>query len=283
MAVSESQYYQSEARAANLWGYAVSGNASLFLDRAAAGLAHSMDAWYAQSWSCSIGLTAEAARMILPLAWLLRVKDSARARGWLHDVTAYVLGRLHGGAYQEYPWGVNRSQPCSHHPPESNAEYGTAESTISQGPNDTAADLLYSTSFALQGLHEAAAATEGLEGAADDHARYAEGAKAIAEFAVRAQVTARSARSGGAPGGVDALDGAWLRAFDYGSWEYFGSGSDTGWGPWVAEAGHGHSLLATVLGLRERNTSLWAELTRESQWLDGLREAIAELAPVYLA
>lgn len=37
---------------------------------------------------------------------------------------------------------------------------------------------------------------------------------------------------------ADALyDGAWLRAFDYGRWEYFGSSADIGWGPYCAETG----------------------------------------------
>jgi len=32
-------------------------------------------------------------------------------------------------------------------------------------------------------------------------------------------------------------DGTWLRAFDYGRWEYFGSSADIGWGPYCVETG----------------------------------------------
>jgi hypothetical protein len=66
------------------------------------------------------------------------------------------------------------------------------------------------------------------------------------------------------------LDGAWLRGFDYGIWEFFGSASDSGWGPWCVETGWTNSWIAAALGLRKLNRPL---LSR------GASEIYSKLAP----
>jgi hypothetical protein len=51
--------------------------------------------------------------------------------------------------------------------------------------------------------------------------------------------------------------GAWYRAFDFKSWDYWASNSDSGWGAWCTESGWSQSWIATVLSLRLLNQSLW--------------------------
>ena len=102
------------------------------------------------------------------------------------------------------------------------------------------------------------------------------------------QVASRASKSKGSAqppptrGTPEALAGAWLRGFDFGSWDYFASGSDIGWGPWVAETGHGISLITIVLAAREENTSVWEVLTREP-FSSSLRNTILELTPAFMS
>jgi hypothetical protein len=150
--VHELQYYQAATRAGNLWGYAVTRNASLFLDRTVAGLNQSMAAFYNGQWLCQVGATSELARMVLPLAWLIRVRDSATSRKWLRDVvTALLRYQKPSGAIQEDPYGWPAHRMCGHAPPSSNSRYGTFESTLSQNASDPVSDLLYSSNFAMMG------------------------------------------------------------------------------------------------------------------------------------
>jgi hypothetical protein len=83
-----------------------------------------------------VGLTSEVARVLLPLAWLVRVEDTPEHRTWVRDTAAYLISRQQPcGAIHEYPFGFNVSnkvQQCRHHPPLSNEAYGTEESTMSQ-------------------------------------------------------------------------------------------------------------------------------------------------------
>ena len=53
------------------------------------------------------------------------------------------------------------------------------------------------------------------------------------------------------------MDGTWLRAFDYGRWDYWASNADAGWGAWCVETGWVQGWLVTVLSLRQLNTTLW--------------------------
>jgi hypothetical protein len=125
-------------------------------------------------------------------------------------------------------------------PPTSNAKYGTAEGTLIQTDGDPAADLLYTMNFAFIGLHEAYAATR------DPFYKRAE--DRIAQFLVRAQ-----AHSTVHP----QFHGAWYRAFDFKTWEYWASNSDAGWGAWCTESGWSQSWISATLALRVLNQSLW--------------------------
>ena len=100
--------------------------------------------------------------------------------------------------------------------------------------------MLYTIAFGLLGLHEAAAAT------GDSEIRRAE--DRLAEFVVRVQVESET---------HPYLDGAWLRAFDFDTWEYWGSSADEGWGAWCVETGWCNAWLNAVLSLRRSGRSLW--------------------------
>ena len=60
--------------------------------------------------------------------------------------------------------------------------------------------------------------------------------------------------------------GAYFRAFDFDKWEVWASDADLGWGAWSIETGWTQSWIATTLGLRVLNTSLW-------DFLDGFGES----------
>jgi hypothetical protein len=47
-----------------------------------------------------------------------------------------------------------------------------------------------------------------------------------------------------------------MRGFDYELWEYHGSSSDNGWGPWCVETGWTNALIAGTLGLRSLNRGI---------------------------
>jgi hypothetical protein len=124
--------------------------------------------------------------------------------------------------------------------PAKNEDYGVAESPLIQNNGDPATDQLYTTGFALLGLHEAVAAT------GDQDLRKAE--DRLAEYLCRIQV--RSTK-------FPYLDGAWFRAFDYKRWDYYASSADLGWGAWCAEAGWGPAWTTATLYLRLQKTNLW--------------------------
>lgn len=213
---------------------------------------------------------------MLPLAWLIRIEDTPKHRQWVHDIAAVLLARQRPcGAIHDTPFGMNdtatgTAKQCNHHPPVSNAQYGTGESTMQQSATDPVSDLLYSNNFALHALHEAATAT--------GDPQLAHAANSLRVFVVRAQVAVRD------EGFPDAdvqralrLDGAWLRSFDFANWEYYAQASDWQWGPWVAETGHGSSLITMTLAVMARNLSMWDVVAVPGR----LREEFLSLAPLY--
>merc|ERR1719191_1088692 len=104
------------------------------------------------------GITMQRARMLLPLAWLVRVNDTSLHRAWLYTIADGLLERqdLATGAFREEVsadgWGNAAIIP-------NNDNYGDFESPLNQNNSDPVSDLLYTANFAFLGLHEAAAAT----------------------------------------------------------------------------------------------------------------------------
>jgi hypothetical protein len=228
--------YQAYPWALFLWAYAKTAYQP-FLDRCEKGIRSSVAA-YPNQWRWSNSITSQQARFLLPLAWLIRVHDTAETRSWLRRVAQDLLAHQDAsGAIAEWtgPAGTGIQMP-----PTSNEKYGGGEGTLIQENGDPATDLLYTMNFAFIGLHEAYAAT--------GEAFYKEAADRIARFLVRAQV-----HSDVHP----QFHGAWYRAFDFKSWDYWASNSDSGWGAWCTETGWSQSWISTVFSLRLGNQSLW--------------------------
>ncbi|MDZ4796943.1 MAG: hypothetical protein SGI92_02185 [Bryobacteraceae bacterium] len=234
--------YQASAWSLFLWAYQQTGYAP-FLHRIERGIRLTMEA-YPKRWRCSNSMTLEQARLLLTLAWLVRVSDTPEHRGWLRTMAGDILLRQHKcGAIAEWLADVETGVQM---PPTSNEKYGLGEGTLIQSNGDPAADLLYTVNFTMIGLHEAAAAT------GDPY--YVRAANRLAEFVVRCQ--ARAVPS------LSQFDGAWFRAFDFSQWDYWSSSSDAGWGAWSTESGWSQSWLTSTLALRVSRRSLWKIVTR---------------------
>jgi len=248
-------HYECYLWACYLWAYHQTGYEP-FLDRATTAIRITMEA-YPERWRWVNSFSLERARMLLPLAWLVRVEDTPEHRAWLKRMATDLLAaQVACGAIRDE---VGDPKMGRHRPPESNEQYGTNESTLLQENGDPVCDLLYTCNFAFLGLHEAAAATR--------DPFYKEAEDKLAEFLCRVQV-----RSEKHP----ELDGAWYRAFDYKKWDYWASNSDFGWGAWCVETGWSQSWITSVLAMREMKTSFW-DLTVDSkiaEHFDPLRDVM---------
>jgi len=250
-------HFESWLWACFLWASARSG-LEPFLQRAREGLGRTMAA-YPDQWRWTNGLQQERARMLLPLAWLLRVEDTSEHRGWLERIADDLLAA-------QQPCGAIREEIGSaglgrYGPPATNEAYGTTEAPLIQENGDPLCDLLYTTNFAFIGLREAAGAT--------GDARYRQAEDKLADLLCRIQV-----RSEEHPD----LDGAWFRAFEYRRWETWASNADHGWGPWSVESGWTQAWIVATLALRRRRTCLW-DLTAGSDVGRHLRDLAPEMIP----
>jgi hypothetical protein len=200
---------------------------------------------YPNQWHWTNGLQQERARMLLPLAWLIRVEDKPEHRQWLKQIAKEMLALQDDcGAIREE---IGLGPEGKYGPPKSNDRYGTNEAPLIQKNGDPACDLLYTSNFAFLGLHEAAAATGDLF--------YLQAEDKLADMLCRIQI-----RSSVHP----ELDGAWFRAFDFNRWDYWASNSDWGWGVWSIETGWTQTWITSVLAMRHLRTSLW-DLTANSR------------------
>jgi hypothetical protein len=215
----------------------------LFYERAVEGIRRTMEV-YSDGWRWSTGLAEEKCRMLLPLAWLVRVDDTPGHRTWLMKAVDSVIAlqQPSGGIREELGLPGRGMFP----PPESNEAYGMSEAPLIQTDRDLISDQLYTTNFALLGLHEAAAAT--------GDPRYRAAEEKLARYMCRIQARSKS---------HPRLDGGWFRAFDMKRWEAWGSNADAGWGAWAIESGWTQGWITSVLAMRSMNTSLW-ELSTKS-------------------
>ncbi|MCY2993149.1 MAG: hypothetical protein NTY19_35490 [Planctomycetota bacterium] len=231
--VHYSPHMQSWLWACNFWAYQQTRFEPL-LARSELGMRLMMQAYPAKwDWILRSG-TIERSRLLLPLAWLVRVDDTPEHRRWLRQIADDLVAlQDSSGALREV---IGNGGPVI----PSNASYGTSETSLIQTDGDPVCDLLYSCNFALIGLHEAAAAT--------GDPFYAVAEERLARFLCRIQV-----RSEAHP----ELDGAWYRAFDFRRWDYWASSADWEWGPWCTETGWCQPWIAGTLALRCQKTSLW--------------------------
>src|SRR5688572_20535897 len=223
-----------------LWGYEQTGDRE-FLDKAKTALRMTMEV-YPKGWRW--GDSMERARILLPLAWLVRVEDTPQHHAWLGQIANDLIATQHAcGALPENLKGTGGGHYVI---PQSNEAYGTGETPLIQSNGDPASDQLYTTGFALLGFHEAFAAT--------GETAYRDAGERLAQYLARIQVKSDA---------LPYLDGAWFRAFDYRRWDYWSSSADVGWGAWSVEAGWGPAWITAVMGLRIKETSAW-EMTKGS-------------------
>jgi len=228
-------HYESWMWACYLWLYDKTGYQPL-LDKAKAAIRITMEA-YPDRWKWTNGIQQERARMILPLAWLVRVEDTEEHRKWLDMVVSKLLeNQQECGAIQEE---LGAGQGDYGHTP-SNKRYGVSEAPLIFDNGDPVADMLYTTNFAFFALNEAAQAT--------GNKKYKEAVSKMSDFLTRIQV-----KSSKHPD----LDGAWFRAFDYKRWDYWASNADHGWGAWSTLTGWIQSWIIATQVLFEQNTSYW--------------------------
>ena len=137
-------HYQSWIWACYLWGYNQTGFEP-FLQRAKAGIKNIMDA-YPENWRWTNGFQQERARMILPLAWLVRIEDTKENRDQLYCVASEMIKAQDScGGIREELFNSKGSYP----PPTSNEKFGTSEAPLIQSNDDSIADLLYTSNFAF--------------------------------------------------------------------------------------------------------------------------------------
>ena len=241
-AVNYAPHYEAWVWASYLWLYHQTGYRPL-LARTRNAIRLMMEA-YPERWRWTNGIQQERGRMLLPLAWLVRVEDRPEYRAWLKRLASDMQKcQVDCGAIREELGALGNGR---YPPPRSNAGYGKEEAPLIQQNGDPVADLLYTCNFTFLGLHEAFGAT--------GDPQYKEMADKLAEFLIRIQVRSET---------HPELDGAWFRAFDFSKWDYWGSNADSGWGAWSVEVGWTQGWVPTVLALRELKLNLW-DLTKDS-------------------
>ena len=227
-------HYQAFHWALNCQLYALSGDRR-FLDSAIAAMQEANKCFPDFYWQN--GATGDWCRILLPYAMLVEVDDTPEHRQWLDKVVKFFISKIN--RFNTVPELMGKVE-LGHYPaPSCNADHGRGESALVQFNGDPACDLLYSVNYGFIGLHEAYMATgnPGYKAALDG----------MAEFFCRIQAAST---------GQSYIDGAWLRGFDYELWEFFGSASDSGWGPWCVETGWTNAWIASTLALRKLNRPL---------------------------
>ncbi|MFT4567935.1 MAG: hypothetical protein ACI9FN_002903 [Saprospiraceae bacterium] len=250
-------HYESWLWANYLWLYDKTGYKPL-LNKAKKAIEITM-AGYPDKWIWTNGIQQERARMILPLAWLVRAEDSKQHRKWLNQICDELLKyQVESGALREE---LGEGSMGKYGAPKSNKDYGHSEAPIIHANGEHVADMLYTSNFAFFALNEAAQTTK--------NPKHIEAVNKLADFMVRIQ----SSSSGRAD-----LDGCWFRAFDYENWEYYGSNADHGWGAWGTLTGWTQSFITTTLALRVQETSFW-DITKDSKIGSNIETVWAQMLP----
>ena len=239
--INPAPHFESWMWALYLWLYEKTGYEPL-LAKAKTGIRLTMDA-YPDKWIWTNGIQQERARMILPLAWLVRVEDNAQHRQWLDMMVQKLLENQDesGAIREELGAGKGKFGRTA-----SNKEYGLHEAPLIFTNGDPIADMLYTSNFAYFSLNEAACAT--------GNPQYKAAVNKLGDFMTRIQVKSEKHKD---------LDGAWFRAFEYNRWEYWASNADAGWGAWNTLAGWTQSWIVATQVLTANNQNYW-DLTRNS-------------------
>lgn len=250
-------HYESWMWACFLWLYDKTGYKPL-LEKTKSAIRITMEA-YPNKWNWSNGIQQERARMVLPLAWLVRVENTSEHVKWLNTIVDELLkNQQPNGAIRE-ELGDDSYGKYGH--TKSNAEYGKQEAPVIFRNGDKVADMLYTNNFAFFALNEAAKAT--------NEKRHVEAVNKLSDFLIRIQI-----KSNNHPD----LDGGWFRTFDYGHWEYWGSNADAGWGPWCTLAGWIQSWIVGTQVILEKNQSFW-EVTKNINVKEEFKNSLWMLEP----
>lgn len=224
-----------------LWLYEKTGYEPL-LEKTKTAIKMTMDG-YPDKWVWTNGIQQERARMVLPLAWLVRVEDTAEHRKWLDIIVQKLLeNQVESGAIRE-ELGAGKGRFGR---TRSNKEYGLHEAPLIFTNGDPIADMLYTSNFAFFTLNEAAHAT--------GNKQYKEAVAKLSDFLTRIQVKSDRYKD---------LDGAWFRAFEYDRWEYWASNADSGWGAWGTLTGWTQSWIVATQVLNVQGQNFW-DLTKNS-------------------
>ncbi len=251
--VNPHPHFESWMWACYLWLYDKTGYQPL-LDKAREGIRITMEA-YPDRWLSQNGIQQERARMILPLAWLIRVEDTPQHREWLDTVVSKLLeSQVECGAIREELG--SSAQDKNKILVTSNEAYGKNEASLIAINGDPVSDMLYTCNFSFFSLNEAAHAT--------GNPRYAKAVKQLADFLVRIQVNS--------PAHPD-IDGAWFRAFDYDRWDYWASNADNGWGAWCTLTGWTQSWIVSTEALVHKQKSYW-DITSDMNMKDAMKKSL---------
>lgn len=248
-------HFEAWLWACYLWFYEQTGWETL-LERTKLGIKETLDT-YPDGWFWTNGIQQERARMILPLAWLYRVEPTKEHEQYLDFMMEELLkNQVPCGGIREELGDPSKS---TFGKTPSNEKYGESEAPLIFDNGDPIADMLYTTNFAFVGLCEAAAATKKPE--------YVDALRKMNDFLIRIQVCSDEFKH---------LDGAWFRAFDYESWDYWASNADAGWGAWSTLTGWIQSWIVGTQVLLEENTSLW-DLLSDMDMSDISKKVISDM------
>jgi hypothetical protein len=211
---------------------------------------------YPAKWKWTNGIQQERARMILPLAWLVRVDDTPEHRKWLDNmVNELLVNQKPCGAIIE----ELGDEKLGMYGRSTNKDYGTGEATLIFKNGDPVSDLLYTSNFAVFSLNEAARVT--------NNPAYIEAVSKLAGFLVRIQVKSEK---------FNDLDGAWFRAFEFEKWDYWASNADLGWGAWGTHTGWTQSTIVSTLAMISMDQSFW-DLTSKSKIKSEMKNTLEQM------
>jgi hypothetical protein len=236
-----SPHFESWMWALYLWLYNKTGYEPL-LTKTKEAIKITMDG-YPDKWLWGSSLQTQRARMILPLAWLVRIENTEEHRQWLDKMVNEIIRYQDesGAIMEEIGKGKGMFRELK-----SNADYGTDEGSLIFQNGDKASCMIYTCNFALFSLHEAAMAT--------GNKKYWTAVNKLSDFLTRIQVQSTKHKD---------LNGAWFRGFDFGRWDYWASNSDAGWGVWCTETGWIQGWIVATQVQILQNQSYW-DITKNS-------------------
>ncbi len=256
-AVNYSAHFEALPWACYLWAYDRTGYRPL-LDRTKTAISMMMEAYdatmspdvtdSAKQWRWTNGIQQERAKMILPLAWLLRLEPTEEHEGWLarmvNDMLAHTDRKT--GALAD-AFGNPGEGHGLYGPFTENSQYGCHEAPVIQNNGDPCSDSLYTASFAMVTLLEAREAARATDCSAlldlcDEHLRL------LSDYHVRIQQVSEK---------KPTYNGIWFRGFDFRKWETYGSDGDAGWGVFCIETGWSQAWISASLSLQELGTNVW--------------------------